>query len=340
MNAILPRPILGITMGDPAGIGPEIIVKALSDNEMTKLFTPIVIGDPTILDKAAHALNIHFNITQIDTPKAITNDPNQIYLVPMSDLDPGLANLGAPTPETGKAVEKYILKGVDLALSKDIQALVTAPITKTGLKLAGSSFHGHTELIADRTGTQNFAMMMAGHRLKVVLVTIHVPLSQVPAALTQNEILRIIDLTMDTLISRFGIPSPRLGVAGLNPHAGEDAMFGSEEETIIAPAVESAKQKGYDVQGPLPPDTVFFNAVNGRFDAVICMYHDQGLIPFKMVHFKDGVNTTIGLPIIRTSVDHGTAYDIAWTGKADETSLKEALKLAAFQATQRDKAQS
>ena len=178
-------------------------------------------------------------------------------------------------------------------------------------------------------------MMLAGTRLKVVLVTIHLPLSQVPKAITQAEILRVATLTHKTLIERFGMPSPKLAVAGLNPHAGEETMFGAEEKKIIAPAVARAKTSGLKISGPLPPDTVFYNAVNGRFDAVVCMYHDQGLIPFKMVHFKDGVNTTLGLPIIRTSVDHGTAYDIAWQGKADATSMKEAIKMAVLQAVNR-----
>jgi 4-hydroxythreonine-4-phosphate dehydrogenase len=175
-------------------------------------------------------------------------------------------------------------------------------------------------------------MMLAGKRLRVVLVTIHIPLCQVAKSLTIQNILQTIGLTRDSLVRRFGIPCPKLAVAGLNPHAGENTMFGDEEEKIIMPAVEVARKQGFDIDGPLPPDTVFFHAVNGRYDAVICMYHDQGLIPFKLVHFKDGVNTTLGLPIIRTSVDHGTAYDIAWKGIADPTSLVEAIHMAAFQA--------
>ena len=229
-------------------------------------------------------------------------------------------------------MENYIITGVRLTQNNKIDALVTCPITKTGLKIAGSKFHGHTELIADQTGSHEFAMMLAGTRLKVVLVNIHIPLCQVAESLTIQNITQTIALTQDSLIHRFGIPFPKLAVAGLNPHAGEESMFGNEETTIIGPAVELAKKRGLNIEGPLPPDTVFYHAMNGKYDAVICMYHDQGLIPFKMIHFKDGVNTTLGLPIIRTSVDHGTAYDIAWKGIADPTSLMEAIFMATFQA--------
>jgi 4-hydroxythreonine-4-phosphate dehydrogenase len=238
-----------------------------------------------------------------------------------------------PTRETGIAMQDYIIKGIDLALEKKIAGLVTCPITKTALKLAGSKFHGHTELLAHQTHTHDYAMMLAGQNLKVVLVTIHIPLSCVAANLTTEEIIKKIRLTHLSLKERFNILSPRIAVAGLNPHSGEAGLFGREEEDIIVPAVTLAQNEGLMVQGPLPPDTVFYHAVNGRYDAVICMYHDQGLIPFKLVHFKDGVNTTLGLPIIRTSVDHGTAYDIAWQGIADPSSLVEAIQMAAFQAT-------
>jgi len=337
MNTPSHRPVLGITMGDPAGIGPEIIIKSLADPEIINLCTPVILGDIEILKKA-----------DVDSRTlselAITDDLNydfsnfpKGFVLRLSNLNPDVTKLGHPTPETGSAMETYINTGVDLALSGAVDAMVTGPITKTGLKLAGSSFHGHTELIAHKTGTDNFAMMMAGPRLKVVLTTIHIPLSQVPEQLTTREITRIINLTRNTLITRFGITSPRLAVAGLNPHAGEQGMFGNEEADIILPAVIKAREQGLDITDPLPPDTVFFNALEGRFDAVICMYHDQGLIPFKLVHFRDGVNTTIGLPIIRTSVDHGTAYDIAWTGKADPTSMKEAIKMAAVQAVNQKK---
>ncbi len=332
MKSILNRPVIGISMGDPAGIGPEIIVKALNTPKIHAVCQPIVIGDTTIIKKALKFLSIPLNIMPVDHPANAINDPKTIFVINETHLDETVIGLSCPTMETGKAMEKYIITGVNLARNKEIDSLVTCPITKTGLKIAGSRFHGHTELIADQTGTREFAMMLAGARLKVVLVSIHIPICNVAKSLTIQNILQTIGLTQDSLVNRFGIQSPKLAVAGLNPHAGEDAMFGNEEKKIIIPAVDQARKQGLNIEGPLPPDTIFFHAVNGKYDAVICMYHDQGLIPFKLVHFKDGVNTTLGLPIIRTSVDHGTAYDIAWKGIADPTSLVEAIHMAAFQA--------
>ncbi len=331
------RPLIGITMGDPAGIGPEILINALSDPKISGICRPVVIGDKIVLNKAIERLKAPLTLLSIDHPDEFSNIAHGVNLIQASCLDPGATLANPPTAETGKAMETYIIKAVDLARTGKIQAMVTCPITKTGLKAAGSRFHGHTELIAHRTRSHNFAMMMAGRQLKVVLATIHIPLARVSETLTIDGILRVIDLTCDALINRFGIPRPRLAVAGLNPHAGEASMFGEEEETLICPAVAAARKKGYEIQGPLPPDTVFHHAVQGKFDAVVCMYHDQGLIPFKLIHFEDGVNTTLGLPIIRTSVDHGTAYDIAWTGKADPTSLKEAIKMAVLQANNRQR---
>ncbi len=332
MKPILNRPVIGISMGDPAGIGPEIIVKALNNKRIHAQCQPIVIGDITILKKAMKFLEVPLDIVTVDHPSKAINDSKLISIINASDLKEDVTSLAAPTYESGKAMENYIITGVRLTQNNKIDALVTCPITKTGLKIAGSKFHGHTELIADQTGSHEFAMMLAGTRLKVVLVNIHIPLCQVAESLTIQNITQTIALTQDSLIHRFGIPFPKLAVAGLNPHAGEESMFGNEETTIIGPAVELAKKRGLNIEGPLPPDTVFYHAMNGKYDAVICMYHDQGLIPFKMIHFKDGVNTTLGLPIIRTSVDHGTAYDIAWKGIADPTSLMEAIFMATFQA--------
>ncbi len=332
---MLNRPVIGISMGDPAGIGPEILVKALNNPEIHSVCQPIVIGDTAILKKAMNFLPAPLNITTVDHPANAIVDSKTISIINGSDLAENVTNLSSPTIDTGKAMENYIIIGVDLAQKNEIDGLVTCPITKTGLKIAGSKFHGHTELIAEQTDTREYAMMLAGKHLKVVLVSIHIPLCQVAKSLSIQNISQTIRLTRDSLVHKFGIPSPKLAVAGLNPHAGEESMFGDEEEKIIAPAVGLAREQGFNIEGPLPPDTVFFHAMNGKYDAVICMYHDQGLIPFKMVHFKDGVNTTLGLPIIRTSVDHGTAYDIAWKGMADPTSLMEAIRMAAFQANNR-----
>ncbi len=325
-------PIIGITMGDPIGIGPEILVKALNNPKLYALCKPLIIGDSHIIKQALKLLNLHCQINIIDDPKQGKYLFNTLDIMDVSHIDMNITPSLKPSIETGTAMQDYIIKGIDLALSNQIAGLVTCPITKTALKLAGSQFHGHTELLAHRTNTKNYAMMLAGKNLKVVLVTIHIPLAQVPADLTTEGIIEKIILTHASLKERFNIQSPIIAVAGLNPHAGEASMFGRQEEDIIAPAVRLAKNQGLNVTGPLPPDTIFYQAAKGLYDAVICMYHDQGLIPFKLIHFKDGVNTTLGLPIIRTSVDHGTAYDIAWQGICDPSSLIEAIKMASFQA--------
>ena len=343
MNQKSQLPIIGITMGDPAGIGPEIIVKVLRSSELHKICSPVIIGDAYIMEKAIRLFSSEYSgrlsgsvnilkINKIYEPKEGQFKSNILNLLEVSKLDSGVFAPSRPCMETGAAMHDYIIKAIDLALMKKIDALVTCPITKKALKLAGSEFHGHTELLAHRTNTDNYAMMLAGTRLKVVLVSIHIPLSEVSAFLSTQKIIEKIKITHNSLQARFNLESPRIAIAGLNPHAGEDSMFGSEEKDIILPAVIYSKRAGWDVTGPLAPDTVFYHAAQGKYDAVVCMYHDQGLIAFKMIHFKDGVNTTLGLPIIRTSVDHGTAYDIAWKGMADAASLLEAVKMAAFQA--------
>lgn len=332
MKSIDTLPLIGITMGDPIGIGPEILVKLIDRQKLFSFCRPLVLGDPDILQKACELLDISLQFNPVTDPANGKFEPGCIDLVALSCLHPDHSRPLTPSVRTGKAMETYIVHGIELARMKKIDGLVTCPINKVSLKLGGSRFHGHTELLADQTHTTNYAMMLAGDRLKVVLVTIHIPLEKVAQSISTDEILSKIELTHQSLNTRFNIKNPRIAVAGLNPHAGEDGLFGREEETVILPAVNAALKKGIDVTGPLPPDTVFFKAANNGFDAVICMYHDQGLIPFKLIHFKDGVNTTLGLPIIRTSVDHGTAYDIAWKGIADPDSLFHAVKMAAFQA--------
>jgi 4-hydroxythreonine-4-phosphate dehydrogenase len=226
----------------------------------------------------------------------------------------------------------YIQVASDLAIQRRIAAMVTCPINKTAIRLAGVSYNGHTELLAERTKSENYAMMFAGDSLRVVLATIHVPLRDVPSILSKQKILLTIKLTWQTMRERFGFKTPRIAVAGLNPHAGEGGMFGNEEKDIITPAIAQARNEGVDVVGPVPPDTLFYHAAKGRYDVVVSMYHDQGLIPFKLIHFNNGANITIGLPIIRTSVDHGTAYDIVGTGTADPGSLIAAINMAVQQA--------
>lgn len=325
------RPVIGITMGDPVGVGPEIICHALAHADLFSDVRPVVIGDPGIMAKAMKSTVTKLDINCISSLGNCSFRTGSIDVMAVSRLDPKSIQWARPSVKTGRAMVDYITTAVDLAVSGDIDAMVTAPINKVALKMAGCPYPGHTELIATRTGCQRYAMMLAAKKFRVVLVTIHTALANVPGALSIEKIVDIAKLTHESLIRRFGIDSPKIAVAGLNPHAGEEGMFGDEEINIIRPAVELLAEKGIKTFGPYPPDTVFYHAAGGMYDAVVCMYHDQGLIPFKLIHFNDGVNTTIGLPIIRTSVDHGTAYDIAGKGISDPGSLVAAINMAALQ---------
>ncbi|MDI6687372.1 MAG: 4-hydroxythreonine-4-phosphate dehydrogenase PdxA [Desulfobacterales bacterium] len=326
------RPIIGITMGDPVGIGPEIILTALCEPAVYKACRPFVIGDAQRLEAAKKCTKSSLHIRTTDTPDSGRYECGFIDLLTVSKCDPENTYWGKPTAQTGKAMVGYIIRAIDMAACGSITAIVTCPINKMAMRIAGYAYNGHTELLAERTRTDNFAMMLAGDKLRVILVTIHVPLKDVPSILSMEKIVQTISIAHDALYERFGLEKPHIAVAGLNPHAGERGMFGNEEENIIIPAVNFSRKQGIDVSGPFPPDTIFYHAAKGDYDAVVCMYHDQGLIPFKMIHFTDGVNTTLGLPIIRTSVDHGTAYDIAGTGKADPGSLIAAINMATHQA--------
>jgi 4-hydroxythreonine-4-phosphate dehydrogenase len=328
------RPIIGITMGDPVGIGPEIILLSLCKPSIYKVCRPIVIGDAQILDAAKKYVRSKLHIKPVKNPDEGIYKVGSIDLMNLSEIPPDKMLWGIPTVETGRAMVDYIKAASDLAIKGRIAAMVTCPINKAAIQIAGYHYSGHTELLAERTRSKNFAMMFAGNRLRIALVTIHVPLKEVASLLSEEKVLRTIQLAWESLRERFGFKTPRIAVAGLNPHAGEGGIFGNEEITIVAPAILAARKKGLDVTGAIPPDTVFYQAVNGRFDAVVSMYHDQGLIPFKLIHFNDGVNITLGLPIIRTSVDHGTAYDIAGKGTADPGSLVAAITMAAQHAIQ------
>jgi len=320
-----PSTIIGITMGCPVGIGPEIILKFLSSGGHSGVFSPVVLGDLGILRGCARQLGISVPIVSWQPGQDVA--AGAVNVLSLSKLTSGLT-WGSPSRETGLAMATYIIEAVNLIEEGLLAGMVTCPISKTSLRLAGFDFPGHTEMLASQSGTDDYAMMMAGERLRVTLLTIHIPLAAVPGQIRSNEISRLIRLTALSLRRDFGIDTPRLAVAGLNPHAGESGLFGEEEIREIQPAVDQMNQEGWSVSGPLPPDTIFHRAVAGDYDAVVCMYHDQGLIPFKLLHFKDGVNVTLGLPFVRTSVDHGTAYDIAGQGKADPASLSAAFRMA------------
>ena len=311
--------IIGITMGDPVSIAPEIIVKAFKE-ENKEFDDIIVLGDANLL-KSFDNIKVNIVTGVEEYKKGFLNVLN------LSDLKE--IKHGKPNFETSKAMMLYIEKGVELALESKIKGIVTAPINKYAMQKAGYNFPGHTEFLAHKTNTKNVFMMFAGgFKLKIVLVTIHIPLKEVASFITYAKVLETIEITFKFLKKYSGKTKPRIAVAGLNPHAGEGGLFGDEEEKKIVPAIKKAKEKGIDVSGPYPPDTIFLNAKNESFDAFISMYHDQALIPFKLLHFDDGVNVTLGLPIIRTSVDHGTAYDIAGKNSASPKSLLAAIRMA------------
>ncbi len=321
-------PLIAITMGDPAGIGPEIIVDALNDRNIFAICRPFVIGDYEVLYSVINKLSYNVSLNIISKPSDAEGMLGLVDLIAVSQLDSRCNLPGAPTLEGGRAMVDYIISAVHLVEEGEAAAMVTCPISKVLMQKAGYDFEGHTQLISDLTGTSEYVMMLAGERLRVALATIHCALREVPEILNSEMILRTICITGAALKKDFGIETPRLAVAALNPHAGEEGLFGSEENEIILPAVHKARTKGLILEGPLAPDTVFHKAAMGKFDAVIAMYHDQGLIPLKLLHFSDAVNVTLGLPIIRTSVDHGTAYDIAGKGKANSSSLKSAIRMA------------
>jgi len=333
-------PIVGITMGDPSGISPEIILKALSDREIYKICIPLVIGDKSILSIVKERIlrDIPIKIRKIERPEQAEGKEGILELISLSNLQ--RYTPGQPYIEAGKAMVSYIEYAVRLALENRIDAIVTCPINKYLMHKAGFNYDGHTPLIADLTNTKEYVMMLAGERLKVSLVTIHVALRDVPDLITEENVFKTIIITAESLLKDFGIPSPKIAISALNPHAGEGGIFGNEEERIskaIDRAKEEIKRRGYEllIEGPFPPDTIYWRASRGEFDAVVSMYHDQGLIPLKLLHFSDAVNITLGLPIVRTSVDHGTAYDIAGKGIADEKSLRSAIRMAVMIAKNR-----
>ncbi len=313
-------------MGDPAGVGPEVILQAVSrTEEIRNVCRPIIIGDRVVMQEAVRLLDLSVKINLIQTPGEAGLVPGAIDLIDLAELQEYTKKI--PSAEGGRACARYIRKAVELALDRQVDAVVTAPISKEALKMAGMKWPGHTEMLAELTGTKDYAMMLVGGPLRVILVTIHTAIKNVPDMITRDAVLKTIRLARKAC-DMLGVREPKIAVAGLNPHAGETGIFGDEEIREIIPAIEEAGREGIQATGPFPPDTIFHKAYKGEVDIVVCMYHDQGLIPLKMIAFDKGVNVTVGLPIIRTSPDHGTAYDIAWSGKADPSSMIEALKLA------------
>lgn len=324
------RPIIGITMGDASGIGPEICAKIVLQSETQKICRPLIIGDSRIMKAALKLINA--GNMQVNPVKKVADAKflrGTMDVLDLENLDPAKVKVGQVCPACGKAAVEYLRKAIDLAMAKEIGGITTAPINKEAIHKAGFKYRGHTEILAERTKTKNYGMMFVSEKLWVILATTHIPLKAVSGKLTKKRVLNTIKLAAD-ITGRLRHKLPKIGVAGLNPHAGEHGIFGKEEERIIKPAVAEAKKLGIDVKGPISPDAIFYLAEHGMFDIVVAMYHDQGLIPLKLLSFNHSVNVTVGLPIIRTSVDHGTGFDIAGKGWANPASLGEAIKVAVF----------
>ena len=319
--------IAGITMGDPSGIGPEIILKSYERKGIRKVKI-IVIGDYGVMLAAYNMLNINsFRLNRIENIHECIFNKEVLNILDLKLISKDELHPGKVQAASGNAAFECIRKAVDLVMNHAIHSIVTAPLNKEALQLAGHHYSGHTEILAALTGTKDYAMLLYEKKLCVIHVSTHVSLLEAISRVKGDRIEKVIEMA-NAVIKKLGKDMPRIAVAGINPHAGENGLFGTEEIKEITPAVNRMKEKGINVEGPIPPDTVFLQAVKGKYDIVVAMYHDQGHIPLKLIGFNSGVNVTVGLPFIRTSVDHGTAFEIAWQGKANENSLVEAIKLS------------
>jgi len=333
------RPILGITMGDPAGIGPEIAIKALAEKAIYKICRPLLIGNHDCMVKAVEMTKTPLMVRTITHPKNAGFEHGIIDVLNVGTDGIEKIKQGRISPEAGNASFGYIKKVIELAMEGEIDGTVTGPINKESLNAGGHAFSGHTEIYAHLTASQNYAMLLADGDFRIIHVSNHIPLKEAIKRVKKERIIKVTQLLNNACI-RFGVQAPRIGIAGLNPHASDGGLFGWEEEKEIKPAVWEARDMGVDACGPIPPDTLFAKAKNGLYDGCVAMYHDQGHIPFKLAGFSwnrksghmeavHGVNITLGLPIIRTSVDHGTALDIAGKGIANPSGLIQAIHMAA-----------
>jgi 4-hydroxythreonine-4-phosphate dehydrogenase len=318
---------IGITMGDPSGIGPEIILKSFENGEIRN-YRIIVIGDYSVMQASCNMLKIKtFKLNRILNVRDCLFDSGVLNVLDLNLVDMNEIHFGKVQAVSGNTAFECIKKAVELAKDKYIDAIVTAPLNKEALHFAGHKYPGHTEILASLTNTEDYAMLLHDKKLSVIHVSTHVSLLEAITGLRRERIEKVIALGNEVMKRLCG-SQPRIAVAGLNPHGGENGLFGNEEINEIIPAVKNMKRKGINVEGPFPPDTVFLQTLNGKYDLVVAMYHDQGHIPLKLIGFNSGVNVTVGLPFIRTSVDHGTAFEIAWKGKANEDSMVEAIKLS------------
>ena len=339
------KPILAITMGDPAGIGPEIVVRALSHETTYQKCRPIVTGDAEVIRRAVELLGTGQKVNAVQRVADARFEWGTIDVYDLKCIDAQSFEWGKVSAQCGNAAFVSIRKAIDLALAEEVDGTVTAPLNKEALNLAGHHFDGHTEIYATFTGTKKYAMLLADEHLRVIHVSTHVPLRKACDLVKKARIIEVTELIEDAC-RQFGIEKPRIGIAGLNPHSSDNGLFGDEEALEITPAVEELQQRGFDVVGPVPPDTLFAKAKCGQFDGCVAMYHDQGHIPFKVVGFNwnaetgkmdsvKGVNITLGLPIIRVSVDHGTAFDVAGKGIASEDAMMVSIDYASKMAVNR-----
>lgn len=331
--------VIGVTMGDPCGIGPEVVLKALSSQEVRAAAKYVIIGCENVLCRIADSLDINDGFHVLQNEAASFNIENrltgEINLLDLDNISIHDANAYKPLSNNGRASVEYVLKGIDLALNGDLDGLVTSPISKEAVKMAGFEFGGHTELLKEKSSVENVVMLMVGKKLRVSFVTTHLAVNDVSRYITQENVFSTIQITATGLETFFGISSPKIAVCGLNPHCSDGERFGTEERDIIIPAIKHAQKIGIDCYGPLSSDTVFNRALKGEFDVVVVQFHDQGTIPIKMHAFDSGVNITLGIPIIRTSPTHGTAFDIAGKGIANPGSMIEAIKVAIMMAETR-----
>jgi 4-hydroxythreonine-4-phosphate dehydrogenase len=321
------KPVIGITMGDGAGVGPEIIMKALGDVRIYDICRPFVIGDTALLERAGGIVQSPLELHTIGSLAEAAFEFGKVDCLNLGLLTADLP-FGQVSAAAGNAAFQYLKKAIELASDNQIDAICTAPLNKEALHKGGHRYPGHTEILADLTGTSDYSMMLSAPKLKVIHVTTHLGLIDAVNRINPERVYKVIRLAHETLL-KAGYSAPRIAVCGINPHAGENGLFGyGEEEEKIVPAVEKARHEGIEAVGPLPADTLFFRTIRGDFDIVVAMYHDQGHGPIKVLGLEAGVNITVGLPIVRTSVDHGTAFDIAGKGIADEQSIKEAIRQA------------
>ena len=320
-------PVIGVTMGDPSGIGPEIILKSF-ENEAISNSRIVVIGDYQVMQAAHDLLKIQsFRLNPVTSISESSYRRDILNILNLSLIGKDQLQKGKVNAASGTAAFECLRKAIDLAKSNEINAIATAPLNKEALHLAGHKYAGHTEILAELTGTEDYAMLLYDRKLSVIHVSTHISLLKAVTGLKKDRIEKVIELAESSMKRILG-RSPGIAVAGLNPHSGENGLFGDEEIREIIPAIKNMKLRGLNVEGPVPPDTVFLKSVNGMYDIVVAMYHDQGHIPLKLLGFDTGVNITVGLPFIRTSVDHGTAFEIAWQGKAGEQSMIHAINLA------------